>query len=124
MQAAGEAQLDAYLRELFEFTLLSFASTSQTPGNIVHANKLGTMWQRILLEGLIQEVPCVKEIEENIWQIIGKQMDAMLQTQYENEDIECFDVSEKTSKSDDIDSYSKLMKAKMGYSLPLLLEKF
>ena len=53
MQAAGEAQLDAYLRELFEFTLLSFASASQTPGNIVHASKLGTMWQRILLEGFI-----------------------------------------------------------------------
>lgn len=53
MAKAGEPLLEAYLQELFQFTIHSFNAGSQKAGVMSNANKLCLVWQRVILEAHI-----------------------------------------------------------------------
>lgn len=64
----GDAALEGYLQEIFNFTLESF----KTPSASIkfHASVLNQVWNRILNEGLQMAISSQNKIEEIILEVI------------------------------------------------------
>jgi hypothetical protein len=60
----GDVVLEAYLQELFTFTLESFRVPSQSYK--FHSSQLNQLWQRILQESNYIKVACQGKVEEII----------------------------------------------------------
>lgn len=65
----GDAVLEGYLQELFNFTVESFKVPSSTFK--FHGAILNQVWQRILQESQTMKVPCQNKVEDMVNQIIG-----------------------------------------------------
>lgn len=65
----GDAVLEAYLQELYTFTIESFKVPSASFK--FHASILNQVWQRIMQESQSLKIACQNKVEEIINQIIA-----------------------------------------------------
>ena len=134
MSKAGDALLEGYLSELFNFTMQSY----KMPNDSIkfHASKLNHLWQRVFFESMAMNVSCQGRLETIVIQLITCFLDGNLQQRAVNpltsgnssedadDEDENFDKTERTQKQDDLDWFSKLMRQKISESLELLLSRF
>jgi hypothetical protein len=139
----GDALLEAYLQELFTFTLDSFRVPSHSFK--FHSSQLTQLWQRIMQESNYIKTACQGKVEEIIDQIIatyleenikqeglsvrgpigglGANLDDGLNGNEEDED-ENFQKREKTMRQENLDYFSRLMKQKTERSVQMILSLF
>ena len=84
---------------------------------MVLAAKMNAVWQRVLFESMALKVSCQDRLEERVNELIVGFLDNSLQSKLckqpddsDVEDDELFDKKERTTKSDDLDFFSKLMR--------------
>ncbi|CDW76789.1 importin-n-terminal domain-containing protein [Stylonychia lemnae] len=128
----GDAILEGYLQELFNFTIESY----KTPSASVkfHSSVLNQVWQRILQESMQMNISSQNKIEEIIDQIIAIFLEENLKQEGmagntnvdedEEDEDENFDKKEKTIKNDNLDFFSRLMKQKIDTSLNLMINYY
>jgi len=77
MSKAGDALLEGYLSELFNFTIASYKVPSESIN--YHASKLNHLWQRVFFESMALNVSCQGKLETIIIQLISCFLDGNLQ---------------------------------------------
>ena len=77
MSKAGDAILEGYLSELFNFTIASF----KVPNESIkfHASKLNHLWQRVFFESVALNVSCQGRLETILFELIQVYLDETLQ---------------------------------------------
>ena len=77
MSKAGDALLEGYLSELFNFTMQSY----KMPNDSIkfHASKLNHLWQRVFFESMAMNVSCQGRLETIVIQLITCFLDGNLQ---------------------------------------------
>lgn len=134
MSKAGDALLEGYLSELFNFTMMSY----KTPSDSIkfHASKLNHLWQRVFFESMALNVSCQGRLESIVIELITCFLDANIEQKAVNpltsnqddedadDEDENFDKGERTQKQEDLDWFSKLMRQKITESMQLLLDRF
>jgi len=77
MSKAGDALLEGYLSELFNFTINSY----KTPSDSIkfHASKLNHLWQRVFFESMALNVSCQGRLDSIVIQLITCFLDGNLE---------------------------------------------
>ena len=131
MSKAGDALLEGYLSELFNFTVQSYKLPNESIK--FHASKLNHLWQRVFFESMALNVSCQGRLETIVIQLITCFLDGNLEQKAGNpltsdqadedadDEDENFDMGERTQKQEDLDWFAKLMRQKIQESLDLLL---
>lgn len=131
----GDAGLELYLLELYNFTIEAFKVPSVSFK--FHAGILNQVWQRILQESNALKVTCQNKVEEMIDSIIKIYLEENLRQEGvvsaqgtgsildndkdgEDED-ENFQKREKTQRAENLDYITRLMRAKTEVSMSLIL---
>ena len=135
LSKAGDALLEGYLTELYQFTVKSY----ETPSESIkfHSSRLNHLWQRVFFESMALNVSCQNRLEDIIKALIRAYLDENLkqkalnlgqtpndEEENEEDEDENFDKTQRTQRHDDLDWFSKLMKQKVEDSLALILERF
>ena len=77
LSKAGDALLEGYLTELYQFTVQSYKTPSESIK--FHSSRLNHLWQRVFFESMALNVSCQNRLEDIIKQLIQAYLDENLQ---------------------------------------------
>ena len=128
--------VENYFQAIFNLTIASYQSNlpnkQKTMDELMtHINQV---WQRFMFETVQLKSESQQKMEEYISQIITTQIDENLNCQSKDPDLddndhqsdgsEDFEKTQKTIQADSFDWFSKLMRQKVDFSIPILLDRF
>jgi hypothetical protein len=78
IRRVGDPLMEAYLVEVFNFTIRSFQQGAANRGILSQAIKLCNFWQRVIFEGMTLKVQCQAQLEQITNQLVPAFLDAQL----------------------------------------------
>lgn len=130
IELAGTSLLDRYLQLLCHFTHQSFKLGAESPAAMPHASKLLAPWHRLVFEMQTFRMTAEDVVAGYVSGLITAYIDLNLALAEKlsaggspPEEDENFEERQRTTKHDDYDHFSKLMKFKVQESMEYLLQK-